>query len=59
MVEEVCGADKFHCSSGECVNGVWYCDGRQVSVGVCVLPLYCMYVDLYILTRMDGCVVGM
>ncbi|XP_050720144.1 uncharacterized protein LOC127000445 isoform X2 [Eriocheir sinensis] len=29
MVEEECGADKFRCASGDCVNGVWYCDGHQ------------------------------
>lgn len=28
-VEEECGADKFRCSSGGCVNGVWHCDGHQ------------------------------
>ena len=30
IVEEECGPDKFRCTSGECVNGVWYCDGREV-----------------------------
>lgn len=29
IVEEECGPDKFRCSSGECVNGVWYCDGHE------------------------------
>ncbi|XP_045102250.1 serine protease svh-1-like isoform X3 [Portunus trituberculatus] len=29
IVEEECGPDNFRCSSGECVNGVWYCDGHE------------------------------
>lgn len=38
MVEEECGADKFRCASGDCVNGVWYCDGHQVRLTIHLSP---------------------